>query len=30
MKNGDLRELLPYGFGIHHAGAACAVGCICF
>lgn len=21
MKNGDLRELLPYGFGIHHAGA---------
>lgn len=22
MKNADLRELLPYGFGIHHAGMA--------
>jgi pre-mRNA-splicing helicase BRR2 len=22
VKNGDLRELLPYGFGIHHAGMA--------
>jgi pre-mRNA-splicing helicase BRR2 len=22
VKSGDLKELLPYGFGIHHAGMA--------
>lgn len=21
VKNSDLREILPFGFGIHHAGA---------
>ena len=29
VKNGDLRELLPYGFGIHHAGAHPDMGFFC-
>ena len=28
-KDADLRDLLPYGFAIHHAGGARARACVC-